>query len=75
MKKAEMEHWLKVYRQLNKTPIEAPCDVCKERIHPDRVQGCDRCGCGPVNLYVRLKAYNKLKGSLPSTTGEKGVKP
>lgn len=63
MKKAEMEHWLKVYRQLNKTPIEAPCDVCNRRIHPDRVQGCDNCGCGPVNLYVRLKAYAKLQRS------------
>ncbi len=55
MLKAELEHWNRVYRQLNKTPIEAPCDVCNKRIHPDRVQGCDNVGCGPVTLYFRLK--------------------
>ena len=63
MKKAELEHWIKVYRQLNKTPPEPPCDVCPERIHPERVQGCDRCGCGPVYIYFQLRELAKLKSS------------
>lgn len=51
--------WLNVYHQLNKTPPKPPCDVCPERIYPDRVQGCDRCGCGPAWLWFELKKAEK----------------
>jgi len=53
---------LRIYAQLLKIPVEPPCDVCPWRLHPDRVQGCDNCGCGWMYLYRAVKAYQIREG-------------
>jgi len=56
---------LHIYAQLHKIPVEPPCDACPWRLYPDRVQGCDNCGCGYMAIYLAVKYYQQAKGYWP----------
>ena len=64
------EEQLAIYAQLHKIPVEPPCDVCPWRKYPDKVQGCDNCGCGYMHLYVAQKYKQKAFGYWPYTGQE-----
>ena len=53
---------LEMYGLLHKLPVEPPCDLCPNRIHPDIVQGCDNAGCGFMHLYLAVQFYNEKMG-------------
>ena len=53
---------LAMYGLLHKIPVEPPCDLCPNRIHPDKVQGCDNAGCGFMQLYLAVRHYQKAMG-------------
>ena len=59
------EERLAIYAQLHKIPVEPPCDKCPWRLHPDKVQGCDNCGCGYMAIYVAVKYQQKAFGYWP----------
>jgi len=52
----------KIIDKLMKIPVEPPCDACPWRLYPDRVQGCDNCGCGYMYLYMAVKRYQREEG-------------
>lgn len=49
----------KIVKKLMKIPVEPPCDACPWRLYPDKVQGCDNCGCGYMSLYMAVKYYQR----------------
>jgi hypothetical protein len=53
---------LAMYDLLHKVPVEPPCDLCPNRILPDKVQGCHNAGCGFMHLFVAVEDYNKKMG-------------
>lgn len=52
------EELLAMYRQLHYLPPKPPCDICPNKIYEDRIQACDNCGCGIVQLYFAVKYYH-----------------
>lgn len=62
MRRPSDKEMLEMYHLLHKIPVEPPCDLCPCRLYPDKVQGCDNCGCGFIYLYMAVKDFQKKMG-------------
>jgi len=60
-----LEEKLAIYACLHKIPPQPPCDACPWRKYPQKVQGCDNCGCGFMHIYMAEKYYQRAQGYWP----------
>lgn len=65
--KEKAEQWdnseKKIYNLMN-LPPKPPCDGCEFRVFPDKVQGCRRCGCGWIKLFIDLEQGQEAQWKL-----------